>query len=251
MIDSHCHIYLDDFATDLDDTIQRAVSSGISKMILPNIDKHSVKHLTSLSSKYPNLFINTLGLHPTSVKTDFKEQLNIIFSTDTLIYGIGETGIDLYWDKTHIKEQQEAFDYQLDKACELDLPIIIHSRNSLKEVIDIVKIYVPKGIKGVFHCFPGNQEDAKKIIDMGFYIGIGGVLTYKNNNMTEVVSSIPLEYILTETDSPYLTPVPHRGKRNEPSYIQYIVKKIAEVKNLDKNIVDKITSRNSKKLFGF
>lgn len=249
MIDSHCHIYLDEFIADRKEIIDRAISSGITKMVLPNIDSSSVSQMTELNAQYPGVFINTLGLHPTSVKSDYKKQLEIIFSNNILINGIGETGIDLYWDKTFIKEQQESFDYQLDKACKLKLPIIIHSRNSLNEVIDIAKNYVSKGIAGVFHCFPGNKEEAKKVIDLGFYIGIGGVLTYKNNNMTEVVSAIPLENILTETDSPYLTPVPFRGKRNEPYYLKYIVEKIAEIKNCDKTTVDNITAENCKRLF--
>lgn len=249
MIDSHCHIYLNEFASDRLETVKRAISSGVTKMILPNIDKNSVSQMTSLSLEYPDVFINTLGLHPTSVKSDFREQLEIIFSNNILINGIGETGIDLYWDKTFLKEQRESFDYQLDKACSLNLPIIIHSRNSLNEVIDIVKTYVSRGITGVFHCFPGNKEQAKKIIDYGFYIGIGGVLTYKNNNMTEVVTEIPIESIVTETDSPYLTPVPFRGQRNEPSYVNYIVQKIAEIKKIDAFTVDQITSENCINLF--
>ncbi|MDD3741619.1 MAG: TatD family hydrolase [Bacteroidales bacterium] len=249
MIDSHCHIYLDEFLNDRSEAINRAISSGITHMVLPNIDNSSINQMTELSSQYPDIFINTLGLHPTSVKSDYKEQLEIIFSNHILINGIGETGIDLYWDKTYLKEQQESFDYQLDKACNLKLPIIIHSRNSLNEVIDIVKNYVSKGITGVFHCFPGNAEEAKKIIDFGFYLGIGGVVTYKNSNMKEVVSAIPLEHILTETDSPYLTPVPFRGKRNEPYYLKYIIEKIAEIKNCDKNTVNNITTENCKRLF--
>jgi len=249
MIDSHCHIYLPEFDNDREETILRAKTAGIDKIILPNIDYESIERMQSVSSEHPEMIFNTLGLHPTSVKEDYKEQLEKIFSHDIKIYGIGETGIDLYWDKTFLKEQLEAFDFQLDKACSLNLPIIIHSRNSTIEVIDLARAYKSKGIKGVFHCFPGNLAQAKEVINLGFHIGIGGVITYKNNNMYEVVENIPTEFILTETDSPYLTPVPFRGKRNEPAYINNIVEAIALIKNEDKSIVANTTSQNCLELF--
>lgn len=247
--DTHCHIYLSEFNEDLEKAVQRATEAGINKIILPNIDFESIEKMCSVQQKFPDIFHNTLGLHPTSVKENFRDELEDIFSNTINIIGIGETGIDLYWDKTWFKQQQESFAFQLDYACEHDLPIIIHSRNSLVEVLDIVKIYIPKGIRGVFHCFPGNSDEAKQIVDMGFYLGIGGVLTYKNNNMTEVVKNIPCEFLLTETDSPYLSPVPQRGKRNEPSFITHIVNKISEIKNIPFEKVAEITSENATKLF--
>lgn len=249
MTDAHCHLYLEEFDKDRDVAVSNAKSAGINKIILPNIDKDSVERMLSVSDSYPGMFYNTLGLHPTSVKDDFKEQLKIIFSYNINIIGIGETGIDLYWDKTYLKEQQESFDFQLNEACERKLPVIIHSRNSLNEVMEIITSYKSRGLSGVFHCYPGNLQQAKKIIDLGLHIGIGGVVTYKNNNMTDVVAGIPTEYILTETDSPYLSPVPLRGKRNEPYNIKYIVEKIAEIKKLSYDIVAEITFKNSLKLF--
>lgn len=249
MIDTHCHLYLDDFDQDRDLVISRAREIGITSIVLPNIDKDSVENLVKLSNTDPDFFKIAIGLHPTSVKMDYEKQLKIIFDFDLKIVAIGEAGIDLYWDKTWIREQKIAFDFQLNLACERQLPIIIHSRNSLVEVIDIVSNYKSKGITGVFHCFPGNTDDAKKIIDLGFYIGIGGVVTYKNNNMTEVVKNIPVESILTETDSPYLTPVPYRGKRNEPSYTIKVIEQIALLKNEKTELINNITSSNARKLF--
>lgn len=250
IIDTHCHIYLEEFYNDFDETVLRAKNNGISGIILPNIDADSIDKMNAAYNKYPEFFYRTLGLHPTSVDKDFRNQLETIFATDINIIGVGETGIDLYWDKTYFKEQQESFAFQLDYSCSKDLPIIIHSRNSLAEVMDIVKPFVKKGIRGVFHCYPGNAEEAKQIVDMGFYLGIGGVLTYKNNNMTDVVKEIPCEYLLTETDAPYLTPVPHRGKRNESAYINNVVQKIAELKNMSFENVASVTTANAKKLFG-
>ena len=250
IIDTHCHIYLEEFDNDFNETVQRAKDNGISGIVLPNIDSESVDKMESAFNKYPDFFHRTLGLHPTSVDKDFRNQLEKIFARDINIIGVGETGIDLYWDKTYFNEQQESFAFQLDYACGKDLPIIIHSRNSLNEVIDIVKLFVPKGIRGVFHCYPGNADEAKQIVDMGFYLGIGGVLTYKNNNMTDVVKKIPCEYLLTETDAPYLTPVPLRGKRNEPAYITNVVSKISELKNMSFNKVASVTAENARKLFG-
>ncbi len=249
MTDTHCHLYLDEFDGYRDIAIANAKAAGVNKIILPNIDNDSVEKIISLTNQYPDVFYAALGLHPTSVREDFLQQLELIFAHNTNIIGIGETGIDLYWDKTFFKLQQEAFDFQLNEASRRNLPVIIHSRNSMTEVMEIISKYKSKGLTGVFHCYPGNIEQAKEIIDMGLYIGIGGVLTYKNNNMTDVVKAIPLEYILTETDSPYLTPVPHRGKRNEPAYIPHIVARIAEIKNLKPEIIANTTYKNSFKLF--
>ena len=252
LIDTHCHLYLPEFEQDIDETIKRAEAQSVSKIILPNIDSESLNPMFTLYNYNATLFSTTIGLHPCYVKKDYEEELSKIFKDYTNIIniiGIGEIGIDLYWDKTFFKEQQKAFDFQLNYACENDLPVIIHSRNSLKEVLDILKIYLPKGLRGVFHCFPGNLEEAKQIVDFGFYLGIGGILTYKNNNMLEVVENINLEYILTETDSPYLSPVPHRGKRNEPAFIIEIVKYISKIKNIDFEKVASITTKNAKTLF--
>ncbi|MDY0313522.1 MAG: TatD family hydrolase [Bacteroidales bacterium] len=251
LVDTHCHLYLPEFKQDLDDTILRAKNSGISKIILPNIDSKSIDSMFNLYYSDTNLFSIAIGLHPRSVKEDYELELLKIFKHSINIIGIGEIGIDLYWDKTFLKEQQVVFDFQLNYACENNLPVIIHSRNSLKEVLDIVKLYLPKGLKGVFHCFPGNLQEAKQIINYGFYLGIGGILSYKKNNMLEVVENIDLEFILTETDSPYLSPVPYRGKRNEPSYMFEIVKLISSLKKIDYDDVANITKNNAIKLFNF
>lgn len=249
IIDTHSHIYLPEFKNDLEETINRAKEVGISKIILPNIDSRSIENLNKVYNFDPNFFSVTMGLHPSSVKENYKLELENIFKNSINYIGIGEIGIDLYWDKTYFKEQQIAFDYQLNFACENNLPVIIHSRNSIAEVLDILHTYITKSIKGVFHCFPGNYEDAKKIIDYGFYIGIGGIISYKNNNMLEVVCKAPIDYILTETDSPYLSPVPHRGKRNEPAYIVEIIKIIAELKKIHYQNACEQTFLNAKNLF--
>jgi TatD DNase family protein len=249
MIDTHCHLYLEEFDQDREEVVKRSLDAGVNKIILPNIDSGTVLKMSTLSKEYPNIIYNTLGLHPTSVKENYLKELEEVFSNDLNIVGIGETGIDLYWDKTFFKEQQLAFDYQLNLACERKLPIIIHSRNSLVEVMDIIINYKNKGLTGVFHCYPGDLQNAKTIVDYGLYIGIGGVVTYKNNNMTDVVAGIPAEYILTETDSPYLTPVPYRGKRNEPAYIRQIVDAIALIQGVNPDYIAKTTEKNSKILF--
>ncbi len=249
MIDTHCHLYLEEFDKDRDEVVKRSLDAGVNKIILPNIDRETILKMSNLSKEYPDVLYNTLGLHPTSVKENYLKELEDIFSNDLNIVAIGETGIDLYWDKTFFKEQQLAFDYQLNLACEKKLPIIIHSRNSLVEVMDIIMNYKNKGLTGVFHCYPGDLQNAKIIIDYGLYIGIGGVLTYKNNNMTEVVAGIPAEHILTETDSPYLTPVPYRGKRNEPAYIRQIVDAIALIQGVNPEFIAKTTENNGNILF--
>lgn len=251
IIDTHAHLYLDEFEKDINEVIERCIKNDIQKIILPNIDYESIKKAENLSSINHNLFLPCIGLHPTSVKNDYKSELEKIFSNNITKYiAIGETGIDLYWDKTFIKEQIISFEYQLELAVQHKLPIIIHSRNSFLETCEVAFNYVSKGIKGVFHCFPGTYDDAKKVIDKGFFLGIGGVLTFKNNQLKEIVEKIPINYILLETDSPFLAPTPYRGKRNEPSYLKFIIEKIAEIKKISFNEVKIITSENAKKLFG-
>jgi TatD DNase family protein len=250
LIDTHCHLYLEEFEEDVDIVIERAMENDVKKIILPNIDSRTVAKMNKLQSGYKNILYSTLGLHPTSVKEDFKDELANIFSNDiSNIVAIGEIGIDLYWDDTFYKEQQEVLEFQLNFAHDNNLPVIIHSRNSMKEIFDVLSLYKNKGISGVFHCYPGDYEQAGKVIDSGFYLGIGGVLTYKKSILPEIISKIPLDYIITETDAPYLTPVPYRGKRNEPSYIKIIAEKISEIKKLDFNEVSQKTTQNAYKLF--
>lgn len=252
IIDTHSHLYLDDFDEDIMQVIERSKEVGVEKIVLPNIDDSSIKRMHNLTNLDPKLFYPCIGLHPTSVKENYKEKLDIIFSNFNDDYvAIGETGIDLFWDKTFFKEQQVAFEFQIEIALKHKLPIIIHSRNSLKETFEIVFPYSQKGLQAVFHCFPGNYEDAKKILDKGFYLGIGGVVTFKNSALNEVVKKIPINYILLETDAPFLAPVPYRGKRNEPAYLEAIVRKIAEITELSSKEIKEITSKNAINFFNF
>ena len=252
LIDTHSHIYLEQFDNDLDRVIKNAVEVGVEKIILPNINFDSIIKMQAVKLAYPLITELAIGLHPTSVNYNYKKSLNLIYNGfDIAEYvAIGEVGIDLYWDKTFIEQQKDAFDYQIELAKLYNIPIIIHSRNSFDDIIDVLKPHVSSGVKGVFHCFPGNSKQAKLVIDMGFYVGIGGILTYKNSNMPEVVENIPLEYILLETDAPYLSPVPKRGKRNEPAYVKYVAEMIARIAATSYESVCKITGDNAKQVFG-
>ncbi|MDD4150925.1 MAG: TatD family hydrolase [Bacteroidales bacterium] len=251
LIDTHSHIYLEEFDNDIDDVIKNAVDAGIEKIILPNIDFYTINKMKNVKLAYPLITELAIGLHPTSVDANYKKSLDLIFNDFNVseYVAIGEVGIDLYWDKTFIEHQKTAFDYQIELAKKYNLPIIIHSRNSYDEIIDVLKPHIKSGIRGVFHCFPGNSNQAKMVIDMGFYIGIGGILTYKNSNMPEVVEKIPIEYILLETDAPYLSPVPKRGKRNEPAYVKYVAEEISHITGTPFEEVCKITSDNAKQVF--
>ncbi len=251
LIDSHSHIYLKEFNDDRQKVIDNAISNGVEKIILPNIDSSSIFDMNYTYNINTELFEMAIGLHPTSVKSDYKKELDLVFKNfnDKKYIAIGEIGIDLYWDKTFVTQQKDAFDFQLALALKYNLPVIIHSRESFDEIIDVLKPYFKKGITGVFHCFPGDVEQAKLVVENGFYIGIGGVLTYKKSNMPDVVKKIPLEYIILETDAPYLSPVPKRGKRNEPAYLIHIAEALSNIIEVDYNKVCKQTTDNSKKLF--
>lgn len=252
LVDTHSHIYSEEFLHDRDEALQRAYGSGIKKIILPNIDSGSIKHMLDLADAYPHLCYPLIGLHPTSVDEDYKEELLAVeyWLEKRKFYGIGEIGIDLYWDEKYKQEQEEAFRHQLRLAKSNNLPVVIHVRNSFHETHKIVSEEQDGSLKGIFHCFPGDENDAKKVIDLGFFIGIGGVLTFKNSNLSEVVKSVELENILLETDSPYLAPVPKRGKRNESSYLVYIAQRVAELHNTNVEKVAEITTANARRLFG-
>jgi TatD DNase family protein len=248
-IDTHTHLFLEEFDSDRTLVITDAIQNGISKFILPNVDSTTLDKLLNTCRFNPSCLLPALGLHPCSVKPDFKVELNKLkksFDHNTF-YAIGEIGIDLYWDKTYINEQVEALKEQISWALEFDLPVILHCRESFDMVFDIVKNY--KGLKGVFHAFTGNAEQAKAIADIGFSIGIGGIVTYKNSGLDKAVSFLSLKNIVLETDSPYLPPVPHRGKRNEPSYIIHIAKKLADLCNLSIDEIAGVTTMNAKELF--
>jgi TatD DNase family protein len=250
-IDTHTHLYADEFTADIEKVIGNAIENKVDRMILPDIDSTVREAMLQLHEKYPENCPIMIGLHPTSVKEDYKSELEKI---DEMIdkhnfCGIGETGIDLYWDKTFYSEQLDSFTYQVELALKHDLPIVIHSRKSINEIFSVLKHYKGKGLKGVFHCFPGSLEEAHKAIDIGFYLGIGGVVTYKNSGMAEVVRQTDLKHLLLETDAPYLSPVPFRGKRNESSHIPVIAGFIADLKGITIEEVAETTTSNAKQLF--
>lgn len=251
LTDSHTHLYLEQFDADRNDVIRKAIEQDVRYMILPNIDKDSIGPMMQLVNDFPENCFPMMGLHPTSVKEDYGVHLEAIreWLQKDKFYAIGEMGIDLYWDKTYFAEQQEAFRIQVGLALEYGLPLVIHSRNSFDEIFKLLDEENKPGLKGVFHCFTGNLEQARHIIGMGFMLGIGGVLTYKNSVLAEVLEQIPMEYILLETDAPFLAPVPHRGKRNESAFVVEVAKKLAEIKGLGLEEVAEMTTGNALKLF--
>jgi TatD DNase family protein len=250
-IDSHTHLYAEEFNNDRLSVIEEAISKGIKKMILPNIDAETIPQMMATVQVFPENCFPALGLHPTSVKQDYKKQLDAIFHLLPQIncVGIGEIGIDLYWDKTYLEQQIDAFKTQIIKAQELNLPVIIHCRESFDVIMEALNAIPGPLPTGIFHSFTGSAEQAQKIIDLNFLIGINGVITYKNSKLDEVITNIPLENIVLETDSPYLTPVPFRGKRNNSSYLIYIAQKIADVKKVPIEQVASITTQNTENTF--
>ncbi len=251
-IDTHTHLFLEHFNDDIDIVIKTATEKGVEKFFLPNIDSESINDVLELTKKFPDNCFPLSGLHPTSVTENYVQELEMIekLLREHKFYGIGETGIDLYWDKTFIKEQEEAFAFQLELAKKHELPIIIHVRDSFDEVFKVVDVHNDKSLTGIFHCFTGDYTQAQKIIEYGgFKLGIGGVITFKNSKLGETIEKIPLEHIVLETDSPYLAPTPYRGKRNESSYIPLIAEKIAELHKISVAEVAKITTNNAAEVF--
>lgn len=252
MIDTHSHLYAEEFDNDRPEVVERAKQVGVEKIILPNIDSTSLDRMLALERAYPNICYASIGLHPTSVDENIDNELAFVKAElDRRNYvAVGEIGIDLYWDKTFYKEQVRAFQQQVEWALERNLPIIIHVRNSHNETIEALRPYREKGLKGVFHCFTGGKVEAEDIFDLGnFLLGIGGVVTFKNSGLAESLIDIPLEKIVLETDAPYLAPAPHRGKRNEPSFLSLIADKLAEVYGVDKDTIIQTTTANAKQLF--
>jgi TatD DNase family protein len=251
--DTHTHLYLNAFDGDRHIIVQKAIRQNVAYMLLPNIDSTSIAGMLDLCASYPAHCFPMMGLHPTSVKKNFREELEIIthWHERKEFIAVGEIGIDLYWDKTFINEQQEAFRYQIELAIRKDLPIVIHSRRSFEEIVKILLDYKGMALKGVFHCFTGTIEQARLAIDIGFYLGIGGVVTFKNSGLDKVLTEIGLQHLLLETDSPFLAPVPFRGKRNESSYINLIASKICQIKNIDREEVASVTTQNALDLFKF
>jgi TatD DNase family protein len=252
LIDTHTHIYLQEFDTDRDEAVQRAVQNGVVKLLMPNIDIDSAYQMLSVENRYPGICFPMIGLHPTSVKEDFKSQLDKLenLAANNKFYAIGEIGIDLYWDQSHLNEQIIAFKRQVAFAIHKGLPVVIHSRDSFPQVFKALEKFKGSGLKGVFHAFTGTLKDAEKAIEMGFKLGIGGIVTFKNSGLDKVVKQTVPENIVLETDSPYLAPVPHRGKRNESSYLCLINNKIAEIFGLTPEKTASITWSNSVQLFG-
>ncbi len=251
LTDTHTHLYLNDFAKDREQIINNALENGVEHMLLPNIDSTTLSDLKAMTAAFPEYCFPMMGLHPTSVKADYNKELKLVEQELTTgnYYGVGEIGIDLYWDSTLEAEQKDAFRRQLKMAKKHRLAVSIHTRNAYKLTYQIVKEELTDELNGVFHCFTGTLEEAKQIIDTGFKIGIGGIVTFKNSGLAEVVSQLPLEAMVLETDAPYLTPVPFRGKRNQSAYLLYVVQKVAEVKNIAVEKVAEATSKTAENLF--
>lgn len=250
-IDTHTHLYLPEFNEDRDEVVERAVNAGVSKMLMPNIDILSVGRMLETENRYKSVCYSMIGLHPTSVKEDYLsqlEELENIFNRYKFI-AIGEIGIDLYWDKTFLAEQIITFRKQISFALEQNLPVVIHARDSFPEVFSVLEEFAGQRLKGVLHAFTGNSDDAKRGIALGLKLGIGGIVTFKNSGLDKVMESIKPEDIILETDSPYLAPVPHRGKRNESSYLCIINKKIADIYGMKEEELEKITYATSSSLF--
>ncbi len=253
-IDTHTHLYLKDFDDDRDEIIKESIFFKIEKLFLPNIDSNSIENVIKLTEKYKNICYPMVGLHPCSIKQNFESELEILKNYIGKIkpIAIGETGIDLYWEKTNLNEQIEAFKEQIKWAKDYNLPIVIHARDSYKEIFDVLDKMNDDTLFGVFHCFSSSLSDAQRIIDYGgFKLGIGGVVTFKNAGLDKTLAEIPLEEIVLETDSPYLTPAPYRGKRNKSSYISLIAKKISEIYNLKISEIEEITTKNACEIFKF
>ncbi|MBV5312175.1 MAG: TatD family hydrolase [Prolixibacteraceae bacterium] len=252
LIDTHSHIYSTDFIHDLDEVIQRAYSNDVRKIILPNIDSSSVKNLLNLVDTYPHICIPLMGLHPTSVNHDYQEELQVVeyWLKKRKFYGIGEIGIDLYWDKSFLDEQIHAFRFQLELARQYQLPVVIHVRDSFDEVYSVLQDVKDDTLTGVFHSFTGTIEQANMVIDLGFKIGVNGIITFKKSGLDEVIKQIDPSNLIIETDSPYLTPSPFRGKRNESSYLVYIAQKIADLHHMTVGDIAQVTTENARKLFG-
>lgn len=251
LIDTHCHIYLEDFDNDRAEMLQRAMNTGVERFYLPGIDSSVISNMLALEEAYPDHCFAMMGLHPCSVKSNYEAELTIVkeWLLKRDFAAIGEIGLDYYWDTDHKKEQIVAFEQQMQWGLDYELPIVIHTRNAMQETIECVKPFAKQGLQGIFHCFSGSYESAVQIIDMGFLLGIGGVLTYKNAGLGAVLERIGIDHLVLETDAPYLTPVPFRGKRNEPSYLSHIVRKLSEVKGLSESEIASITTENALKIF--
>jgi TatD DNase family protein len=251
LIDTHAHLYSDEFDGDRAEILDRAVASGIRAVFLPNVDSASIGPMLALEAAYPGVCFAMMGLHPCSVGENYREELAIVrdWLNRRHFHAIGEIGIDLYWDKTYRTQQEEAFLLQARWAVELDLPIVIHAREALDIILDLLQPVAGPKLRGIFHCFSGTAEQAARILDLGFLLGIGGVLTYKKSGLDEVLKTVPLTSLVLETDAPYLSPVPFRGKRNESTYITYIAGHLARLYDTTPEAIGWQTTQTAKKLF--
>lgn len=255
IIDTHSHLFTEEFDRDLPEVIRRAQEAGVSRIYMPNIDSSTIESLLRVCKEYPGYCFPMLGLHPTSVSDDYRGHLDamkrLLDNPDYSFVAIGEVGLDLYWDKTYQKEQEDAFRIQIEWAIAYQLPLIVHCRSAFKEMYELLLPYKGRQLKGIFHSFSGTVEEAEKLLSFdGFMLGINGTLTFKKSELPHVLSQLPLERIVVETDSPYLTPVPYRGKRNESAYIKYTLQRLAEVYGKRVEEMAEITQNNALKLFG-
>lgn len=254
MIDTHSHIYLSEFKEDLDSVVERAVAAGVDKILLPNIDSSTMDDLACCVSRFPSVCYPMTGLHPTSVNASYKKELEIVRKSlegENRFIAVGEIGLDLYWDKTFLKEQMAAFDEQISMAIENGLPVVIHCRDAFDEMFEVLAGYRDNaGFSGVVHSFSGTQKDIDEIMSYrNLYIGINGTVTFKKSHLPELLRNVPVERLLPETDSPYLTPVPYRGRRNESSYVIYVLDRLSEIYQIDKESMAYILTENANRLF--
>jgi len=251
LVDTHTHLYLKEFDEDRDEMIQRALAADVQEMYLPNIDSSSIEAMLRMEAAYPEHCFAMMGLHPCSVGENYRDELAIVreWLEKRPFCAVGEIGMDLHWDTTFRKQQEESFLTQCEWAKKMDIPIVIHTRKATKEVIDLVREVKDERLRGIFHCFGGTLEEAQAIIGLGFHVGIGGVLTFKKAGLDKVLEAVDLEHVVLETDSPYLAPVPHRGKRNESAYVRLVAEKLADVKGITPEKVAEVTSANADKIF--
>ena len=254
LIDTHSHLFLEEFSEDLPQVIERARSAGVTHIFMPNIDSTTIDSMLSVCNTYNDYCFPMIGLHPTSVNADYEKELEIVareLRSFNNYIAIGEVGMDLYWDKTFLKEQQIVLDKQINWALEYDLPVVIHCRDAFGYIYNVLEPYKNTSLKGVFHSFTGTDDEAARILEFsGFLIGINGVVTFKKSRLPEVLTKIPLEKIVLETDSPYLTPVPNRGKRNESAYVKDTLMKVSDIYRMSPEAVGRVTSENALKVFG-
>ena len=253
MIDTHTHLFTEEFDNDRHEVISRAIDAGVTKMLLPNIDLSSLKPLKKMCDEFKGICFPMIGLHPTEIGNEYKSHLNALekeLSTNSCYVGVGEVGLDFYWDSTYKKEQIDAFEIQIEWSLKYDLPLIIHSRNSTEELYNVLLPYKESKLRGVFHSFVGDESEAKRLLEFeNFVFGINGVVTFKKSNLSDVLKNIPLSRVVLETDSPYLAPVPYRGKRNESSYVVEIAQKLASIYDSSFSEIISTTDDNVLRIF--